>query len=563
MGRHSASETAEITDLLAPLDRRSRARQARAARSAAARQRRRRWSVRWGGAALAVIAGTGVMVATGGAAGAENVVSNSSLDGGLAGWGVNAGARLQQVPGRSGTAARITQTAAPTWTIAMNDAVNSVPSTVAGTSYRAQAWVRATQPGLRVSLRVMEYNGSQYRGQRLATETLRDTGWHRLRLTYVATTTGASLDLNVVAHQLPRGAGIDVDDVRLNAPGGATAAARRSAVAPELDRNASSSVDSSPEAGTTSTGSVAAAPSRTGDPEPTPSRKTSATGSTSPTGSTSTGATGAATSSSSASSSAPKAVAPAGWRVVWADEFEGSTVDASRWKIEDHSTYGDGNNELACLMNRPENLNVSGGVLHMVARRESTPVTCGSSDSRFPGGRTYTSAHMTTKGKADWTYGRFEVRAKLPTAAGTTKGLWPAFWLRPTAGGTGELDVLEAIGSDSSGNEATKVHQTIWYDYSGTHKQQPATVTVPNGLPSAGYHVYATEWERGEIRWYIDGVLTYTRNASTTPWLDSAFNKPFYLRLNLAIGGGWPGSPTSATQFPASYDVDYVRVYQR
>ncbi|MFZ0161278.1 MAG: glycoside hydrolase family 16 protein, partial [Kineosporiaceae bacterium] len=262
-------------------------------------------------------------------------------------------------------------------------------------------------------------------------------------------------------------------------------------------------------------------------------------------------------------SSAPKPVAPSGWHQVWADEFAGSSVDPARWRIEDHSTYGDGNKELACLLNRPENLNVSGGVLHLVARRESTPVQCGSSDARFPGGRTYTSAHLTTKGKADWTYGRFEVRAKLPTAAGSTKGLWPAFWLRPTAGGTGELDVLEAIGSDGSGSEHTKVHQTIWYDYSGTHKQQPTTVTVPNGSPSAGYHVYATEWEPGEIRWYIDGVLTYTRTLATTPWLDSAFNKPFYLRLNLAIGGGWPGSPTSATEFPASYDVDYVRVYQR
>ncbi len=556
MGRHSASETAEITDLLAPLDRSSRAKRARASRSAAVRQRRRRWSARWGGAALVVIAGSGVMVATGGAAGAENVVSNSSLDGSLAGWGVNAGARLQQVPGRSGTGARITQTVAPTWTIAMNDAVNSVPSTVAGASYRAQVWVRATQPGLRVSLRVMEYSGSQYRGQKLATETLRDTAWHRLRLNYVATTTGASLDLNVVAHQLPRGAGVDVDDVRLNAPGGATTPAGRFAGAPEHATGASSLVAPRPDAGPSPTGSVTAVPDGAAAPEPTPSRASSSSSSSS-------SSSAAAASSSSTATSATKVAAPAGWRAVWADEFEGSTVDASRWKIEDHSTYGDGNNELACLMNRPENLNVSGGVLHMVARRESTPVMCGSSDSRFPGGRTYTSAHMTTKGKADWTYGRFEVRAKLPTAAGTTKGLWPAFWLRPTAGGTGELDVLEAIGSDSSGIESTKVHQTIWYDYSGTHKQQPATVTVPNGLPSAGYHVYASEWEPGVIRWYIDGVLTYTRTTATTPWLDQAFNKPFYLRLNLAIGGGWPGSPTSATQFPASYDVDYVRVYQR
>jgi beta-glucanase (GH16 family) len=214
-------------------------------------------------------------------------------------------------------------------------------------------------------------------------------------------------------------------------------------------------------------------------------------------------------------------------------------------------------------MNRPENVSVSGGVLHLIARREATPLTCGAADTRFPGGRQYSSAHLSTRGKADWTYGRFEMRATLPTAAGTTKGLWPAFWLRPSAGGTGELDVMEAIGTDGTGTEHARVHHTIWYDYSGTHRHQPISVTVPNGLPSDGFHVYAAEWEPGEIRWYIDGQLTYTRTTATTPWLNQAFNKPFYLRLNLAIGGNWPGTPTSATQLPASYDVDYVRVYQR
>jgi beta-glucanase (GH16 family) len=553
MGRHSASETADITELLAPPGRRSLARQARAIRSAAARDRRRRWGTRWSGAALVALAGSGVLMATGGTAGADNVVSNSSLDSGLAGWGVNAGAVLQQVQGRSGTAARITQDVAPTWTIAMNDSVNSVSSTVEGSAYRAQVWVRGTQPGLKVSLRVMEYQGSRFLGQALATATLQDTHWHRLRLGYVARTSGASLDLNVVAHQLPRGAGVDVDDVRLSAPGVSSSPASRpagpEAEAPSVAGESTSTTE--PTATEDAPGGAARA-SEHAEPE---ASSASATPGASP--------KRAAPTTEAPASSAPKPVAPSGWRQVWADEFAGSSVDSSRWRIEDHSTYGDGNKELACLMNRPENLNVSGGVLHLVARRESTPVQCGSSDARFPGGRTYTSAHLTTKGKADWTYGRFEVRAKLPTAAGSTKGLWPAFWLRPTAGGTGELDVLEAIGSEGSGSEQTKVHQTIWYDYSGTHKQQPTTVTVPNGLPSAGYHVYATEWEPGEIRWYIDGALTYTRTLATTPWLDSAFNKPFYLRLNLAIGGGWPGSPTSSTQFPASYDVDYVRVYQR
>lgn len=509
--------------------------------------------------AMAVLGTGGVLVAANGLGESGNAVLNSSLDDGLAGWGVNPGARLESVPGRHGRGGRISQRTRDRWTIALNDAINSVPATTAGATYRAEAWVRS-QPGQQVSLRLMAYRGSILRGQALDTQTMPDDGWHRLSVTYRAVESGDSLDLNVVAHDLPSGRGVDVDDVRLFLPEGADASG---ATTP--------SGGPAPEgpAPVTAQGAVTGAPHASdsaGSPSATttsgkPSTVTPSTGRRSPR---------TASSSRTVSSSGttqPKVTSPpagrSGWKLVWADEFAGTGVDSARWRAEDYSTYGEGNKELACLMNRPENLNVSGGVLHLIARRESTPFVCGSSDSRFPGGRKFTSAHLTTKGKADWTYGRFEVRAKLPTAAGTTKGLWPAFWLRPSAGGTGELDVLEAIGSDGAGSEHTKVHQTIWYDYSGTHSHQPVTVTVPGALPSAAFHVYAVEWERGEMRWYIDDVLTYTRTPSTTPWLDEAFAKPFYLRLNLAVGGNWPGAPTSATDFPASYDVDYVRVYQR
>jgi beta-glucanase (GH16 family) len=255
---------------------------------------------------------------------------------------------------------------------------------------------------------------------------------------------------------------------------------------------------------------------------------------------------------------------PAGWRLVWNDEFSGATVDTGKWKVENKSTYGDGNGELACLLNRPENVAVSSGSLHLRATREKTPVICGSSDKRFPQGRTYTSAHLSTRGLANWTYGRFEMRAKLPTAPGTSKGLWPAFWLRPTSGGIGELDVMEAVGtSNRTDGEVGKVHQTIWYDYTGTHPKQVKTSGVSPD-PSTGYHVYAAEWSPGKITWFVDGVATFTRTTSTTSWLDSAFSaKPFYLRLNLAVGGSWPGTPDSATDFTTNtYDVDYVRVYK-
>ena len=84
----------------------------------------------------------------------------------------------------------------------------------------------------------------------------------------------------------------------------------------------------------------------------------------------------------------------------------------------------------------------------------------------------------------------------------------------------------------------------------------------PSGSPSDGFHTYVVKWQRGSIRWYVDRKLTYMRSRVSTPWLDDAFNRPFFLRLNLAVGGSWPGEPDAATAFPADYAIDYVRVYQ-
>ncbi|RKS71329.1 glycosyl hydrolase family 16 [Motilibacter peucedani] len=259
---------------------------------------------------------------------------------------------------------------------------------------------------------------------------------------------------------------------------------------------------------------------------------------------------------------APTSPGP-GWHLSWSDEFDGSALDPGTWTVEDRSTFGDGGKELACLMNRPQNVTLESGVLVLRAQRERTPLRCGAHDSRFPGGRDYSSAFISTKGAKDWMYGRFEIRAKLPTAPGTSQGLWPAFWLRPVTGGTGELDVLEAIGGGAGSPEPGQVHQTIWYDYDGTHPKESAAVTLPKGSPSDGFHVYAVEWEKGAMRWYVDGVKTFERTTQTTTWLDEAFAQPMFLRLNLAVGGTWPGSPDASTRFPADFLVDYVRVYER
>ncbi|MDH2442997.1 glycoside hydrolase family 16 protein [Amnibacterium sp. CER49] len=250
---------------------------------------------------------------------------------------------------------------------------------------------------------------------------------------------------------------------------------------------------------------------------------------------------------------------PAGsWNLRWADDFSGSSLSSNQWSVLNDSTFGDGNQQLECEL--ASNAVVSGGVLSLVAKHESSPVTCGSHDSRFPGGRSYSGATIETKNKAAFTYGYFEIRAKLPMAPGASKGLWPAFWLRPQDGGDGEIDVLETVGTPAGGTD--DVHQTIHAGYTSGIGQQEHTTSYPSGSLSSGWHTYGLDWEPGSITWYIDGHATYTRTTSTTSWLTRDFSRPFFLRLNFAVGGSWPGSPDSATGFPANYGVDYVRVYQ-
>ena len=461
------------------------------------------------------------------AATGPNLVVNPGFDKNLDGWFASDGATLREATGRSGKAA-LAGSGKRTRTVVLNDKKNTVASTTAGTTYVASAWVRGSGRGVPSAIRIQEWAGDGKKGEAQTYKWLKNTSWHRIEVRYTARTTGASLDLNVVGSRMAAGRKLRVDDVSLVAEGNAPAPAP----APKASTPAPAPA---PKA---STPAPAPAPAPAPVPRSAPAPEALL---------------------------APQAVsAPSGnWRLVWADEFNGSSVDRSRWNVENNSTYGDGNNELACLMDRPENVSVSGGTLKITARKESRPVTCGSGDRRFPGGRQYTSGHLSTKDKAAFKYGRVEMRAKTPTQAGTSKGLWPAFWLRPTSGGTGELDVMEAIGSGSGSNEHSKVHQTIHYDYSGTHRKQVNAHTFGSGGPSDGMHTYAVEWEPGQIRWYIDNQLTYTRSTSDTPWVSPTFDKDFYLRLNMAVGGNWPGSPDSATRFPSTYEVDYVRVYQR
>ncbi|MEM8930636.1 MAG: family 16 glycosylhydrolase, partial [Acidobacteriota bacterium] len=240
--------------------------------------------------------------------------------------------------------------------------------------------------------------------------------------------------------------------------------------------------------------------------------------------------------------------------LVWSDEFDGTSVDLSKWTFQlgdgsDIGLPGWGNNELQYY--QAENATVAGGFLTITAKEESVA------------GFDYTSTRMRSLAKGDWTFGRFEMRAKMPIG----QGLWPAFWMLssdPSIYGvwaaSGEIDIMEYIGS-----EPDEIFGTIHYGgsfpanvFSGT------STTLPSGTFADGFHTFAVEWEFGEIRWYLDGV-EYTKRTdwfSTGGPFPAPFDVDFHLLLNVAVGGNLPGAPDATTVFPQEMVVDYVRVYQ-
>ncbi|WP_305789221.1 glycoside hydrolase family 16 protein [Symbioplanes lichenis] len=242
---------------------------------------------------------------------------------------------------------------------------------------------------------------------------------------------------------------------------------------------------------------------------------------------------------------APTMVAP--WRLAWSDEFNGTALDAATWVAKDNTSV---DYDRACLTAHPDTVFVGGGVLTLRAQRR--PATCGAET------RGFTSAYLTTEGRKSFQYGRFEVRAKSPTGPVGSTGLWPAFWLRPDDGGNGEIDVVELPGGAAYYQAAT---QSIFYDYTPV-KQDNRYPFPAAGHAADGFHTYTTEWEPGVLRWYVDGVPVWQRDRTTTPWFDEVFTKPYHLRLNFQVGG-WLGDPDAATRFPADFQVDYVRVWQR
>ena len=270
------------------------------------------------------------------------------------------------------------------------------------------------------------------------------------------------------------------------------------------------------------------------------------------------------------------------WKLVWSDEFAGKGIDKTKWDFDTGNGFynaeaktwinGWGNDELEYYTRDSKNAFIEDGMLHIKAVKESYE-GCGYTSARLKTRKNDRSSLFSKK------YGKFEFRAKLPTG----KGVWPALWMLPQDekygpwAASGEIDVMEARGQ-----EPNKVLGTLHYG-----SRWPANVhsgkdyLLPRGTSIADFHVYGLEWEPGELRWYVDGRLYQTqslwwssgkveagkgtqptRESDLNPW-PAPFDQPFYLVMNVAVGGKFLGNPDTTTVFPAEMVVDYVRVYDK
>jgi beta-glucanase (GH16 family) len=224
------------------------------------------------------------------------------------------------------------------------------------------------------------------------------------------------------------------------------------------------------------------------------------------------------------------APAPTGWRTVFADEFNGGSLDYSKWWVDNKAASNWG--ELSYYS--PEDAFVRDGALVLRAQQRNV------------NGRSYTSANMGSN--FSFRYGRVEVRAKMPTG----KGLWPAVWMLPTNGAsTGWLPEIDIYESIDPGRFWANFHSNT-----GSGRQQLGP--LPVSTDTSQWHNYAVEWSPTQITWFLDGGPV----AVATDGVWTANQSNMYITLTLAVGGSWPGSPDASTPFPSEMQIDYIRVLQ-
>ena len=238
-----------------------------------------------------------------------------------------------------------------------------------------------------------------------------------------------------------------------------------------------------------------------------------------------------------------------GYEKVWQDEFNGTSLDLTSWGF-DVGGSGWGNNELQYYTNnRPENIYLSSGKLIIEAKKESFQ------------GREYTSSRILTKGKKEFTFGRIDIRAKLPVG----KGIWPALWMlgkkidQTSWPACGEIDIMELVGKNPN-----QVHGTVhWGANTASHQYTGNAYTLATGDFSQKFHVYSLVWVLDKIEIFMDDISYFKFDRSRVGTAAYPFNEPFFLIFNVAVGGNWPGSPDASTVFPQQMAVDYVRVFKK
>ena len=235
----------------------------------------------------------------------------------------------------------------------------------------------------------------------------------------------------------------------------------------------------------------------------------------------------------------------ANMKLAWADEFDGTTLDEKFWNYEWGNNNGWGNNELQYY--KKENTTVKDGYLIIEAKTETI------------GSQNYTSSRLTTQNKFNFKYGRVDIRAALPKG----QGIWPALWMLGKNITTvswpkcGEIDIMEMIGGNGKDNTT---YGTAHWDNNNNHAQYGGNTSLVSGIFNDEFHVFSIVWDAKKIVWYLDDKQFHV--IDTTPAGLSEFQEEYFLLVNLAVGGDWPGKPDGLTTFPQHLVVDYIRVFQ-